>query len=38
MYAEDQAAELAVLEALQRLPPGSYDNMADVANAIRHLG
>jgi Protein of unknown function (DUF2795) len=37
MHAEEHAAEPAVIEALQRLPSGPYDNMADVANAIRHL-
>ena len=35
--AEENAAEPAVLAALQRLPSGPYDNMADVANAVRHL-
>ena len=37
MHAEEHAAEPAVLAALQRLPSGAYDNMADVANAVRHL-
>jgi len=36
-HAEENAAEPAVVEALQRLPSGPYDNMADVANAVRHL-
>jgi len=36
-HARGQSARPEVLEALQRLPSGLYDNMADVANAIRHL-
>jgi hypothetical protein len=36
-HAEAHAAAPAVIEALQRLPSGPYNNMADVANAIRHL-
>jgi hypothetical protein len=36
-HAEDNAADPAVVEALQRLPSGPYANMADVANAVRHL-
>jgi len=36
-HAREKSAGTDVLEALQRLPLGPYDNMADVANAIRHL-
>jgi len=36
-HAEENDAEPAVLAALQRLPSGPYDNMADVANAVRRL-
>jgi Protein of unknown function (DUF2795) len=36
-HATGNAAEPTVIETLQRLPSGPYDNMADVANAIRRL-
>ena len=36
-HAAGNAAEPTVIETLQRLPSGPYDNMADIANAIRHL-
>lgn len=36
-HAAGTDADPAVIATLQRLPSGPYDNMADVANAIRHL-